>query len=250
MFEKVKAWGRRLPAARWLWHAAKRCNPRYRSELQLRRERPAGLFQPWSLTSENRYPRIFAFVRERLAGVPEPHILSFGCSTGEELVTLRRYLPQAWITGIDINPWNVAVARRRVRRGHDSRTRIVQAASPETEPDNTFDAIFCMAVFRNGDLNLADYPRCDHRLRFADFERVVADLDRTLRPGGLLAIIQANFRFADTAVATGYRPVFSLQQTSQPQSTPLYGPDNRKLPAPSPYNDVIFLKKGRGSVAN
>ena len=107
-----------------------------------------------------------------------------------------------------------------------------------------FDAIFCMAVFRCGDLNLADYPRCDHLLRFEEFERVVTDLDRTLKPGGLLAITLANFRFADTTLATAYEPVLSLRQTTLPHATPIYGPDNRRLNSSQPYNEVLRKRRG------
>ena len=37
---------------------------------------------------------------ERLAGLPEPRILSFGCSSEVEVRALRSRLPQARITGI------------------------------------------------------------------------------------------------------------------------------------------------------
>lgn len=241
-FEGVKAWGRRIAGARGFGRLVKLCNPRYRNALRLLRERPEGLFQHWSVTWDDRYPSIFAYVREQLAGVGEPRLLSFGCSTGEELFTLRRYFPSARIAGIDINPWNVTMARKRLRRSGERNIRIIQAGSPAGEPDGVFDAIFCMAVFRSGNLNIGDHPRCDHLLRFADFERAVADLDRTLKPGGYLAIVYTNFRFADTAVAAGYVPVFALDRSEQRRDTPLYGPDNRKLP-PLPYNDVVFLKR-------
>jgi hypothetical protein len=57
--------------------------------------RPAAMFQAASVTRANRYPEIFAFVRSQLGEDFNGRILSFGCSTGEELMTLRAYFPHA-----------------------------------------------------------------------------------------------------------------------------------------------------------
>ena len=80
---------------------------------RLRLQRVDELLQPWPVTAPDRHPALFALAAERLAGTAEPRILSFGCSTGEEPITLARYLPQARIDGLDINPRNVAEARRK-----------------------------------------------------------------------------------------------------------------------------------------
>ena len=79
-------------------------SPSYRSEWLLKRSRPNNLFQPYRQTKPDRHPAIFAFVRERLSTNAIPRLMSFGCSTGEEAFTLRRYFPQAEIVGVDINP--------------------------------------------------------------------------------------------------------------------------------------------------
>jgi tRNA G46 methylase TrmB len=61
-------------------------------------------------TALNRYPEIFTAAA---AAAPNAQrILSFGCSTGEECVTLASYFPSAQIVGTDINPVNLIKARK------------------------------------------------------------------------------------------------------------------------------------------
>ena len=147
---------------------------------------PKSLFQPYGATGTDRYPAIFQMARKLLGDGPELRIVSFGCSTGEEVFSLRRYFHQAKIAGLDINPHNIRLCRSRLRRNPDPGLDFRVAASTEDEPDASCDAIFAMAVFRHGDLNLTPPPpRCDHRIRFADFERVACDFARCLKPRGL-----------------------------------------------------------------
>ena len=77
-----------------------------------------GLYQPYGTTSADRYPDIFLAVRKLLEGDASVRILLFGCATGEEVFSLRRYFPEANIAGLDINPLNIAVCRfRRLKAG-------------------------------------------------------------------------------------------------------------------------------------
>lgn len=175
-------------------------------------------------------------------GLDCPRLLSFGCSTGEEVFSLRRYFPAAEIVGIDINPWAIAVCRRRLAAvGGDPRIRFVQAANLDGLGAAAFDVIFCMAVFRHADLGAAGISRCDPVLRWADFQSAVAELDRCLAPGGLLAIMLSNFRFKDTATAARFETVFTIDLPSGARDTPLFGPDNRRI-CDGPYNEAIFRK--------
>lgn len=205
--------------------------------LQLRR--PDGLFQPFADTRPDRYPEIFAFVRDTLGDGPERALLSFGCSTGEEAASLRHYFPQARITGIDVNPHNIAKARKIA----DPRMQFEVGSTVEGE--NTFDAVFAMAVFRHG--RLGSRPRsCAHLIRFDAFERSIAALARAVKPGGLFAIIHANFRFSDTEAAAGFAPVLSLTHVPAWQKTPLYGRDNLLT---APARDDGVYRKNEGPTA-
>jgi SAM-dependent methyltransferase len=217
-------------------------SPRHRSIRRLQRDKPDGLFQPFDETSFDRYPHIFSFVQERLSDVLTPRLLSFGCSTGEEVFTLRKYFPKAAITGIDINPHSIAVCRKRLARCRDTGIRFELADTPEAEPEACYDAVFCMAVLRHGELGVTRAQRCDHLIRFADFERLVEGLCRCLKPGGYLVIRHSNFRFSDAAVAAGFDIALSVLPRHGVEKTPLYGPDDFLL-ALAVYNDTVFRKR-------
>ena len=202
---------------------------------------PKGLYQPWGTTSDDRYPQIFKHVRDQIGDGANVRILSFGCSTGEEVFSLRRYFPQAAIVGFDINRHNIAVCRRRQRKSGDDRMAFATSGSTAAESDASFDAIFAMAVFRHGSLNSSPPPpECDPILTFADFEQSVTDLARALKPRGLLIIRNAMFRFADTQVAGEFETVLSVKEDPP---GPQYGRDNRILPDED-YPDTIFRKIG------
>jgi SAM-dependent methyltransferase len=206
--------------------------------LQLRR--PANLFQPFNDTGPDRYPEVFSFLADRLGSNAGPRVLSFGCSTGEEVWSVRRSLPAAHLIGMDISRRNIATCRRRLRRAPDPRMSFRQAGDVSWVSSASLDAVLCMAVFRHGDLSRPGTQTCARLMTFATFEATVADLDRCLRPGGLLAIEHSNFRFADTAVAARYETVLSLARGPDPR-TPLFGSTDRLLPGAS-YGDIIFQK--------
>src|SRR3989339_2271176 len=65
-------------------------------------------------TSFDRYPEIFFVTKKYFDDNFENkniHILSFGCSTGEECFSLRKYFPNAKIIGVDINEENIIKCR-------------------------------------------------------------------------------------------------------------------------------------------
>jgi trans-aconitate methyltransferase len=206
--------------------------------------RPPGLFQVTGSTGNDRYPEIFRLVSDRLGGATARRLLSFGCSTGEEVFTLRRYFPRAAIEGIDINPYRIAACRRQLRRrGGDPGLSFSVAGSTRHLSDRSYDAIFCLAVLRRGELRNGPAPRCDHLVRFDDFERVVADFARCLKPGGYLAVTFSNFRLADTTSATAFEVAMQANAAwMNHMRAPLYGRDNRLLPG-ARYGDIVFRKR-------
>lgn len=208
----------------------------------MRRAKPDNLFQPIRLTRFDRYPRIFSFVKDQLTGVAAPRLLSFGCSTGEEVFTLREYFPQAEIIGIDINPRSITICRRRLARSGDNRIRFELACSGADEPESYYDAIFCMAVLRHGDISGSQPKNCSHLICFDDFEKTVAGLARLLKPGGFLVIRHSNFRFSDTSAAAGFDVVLVVESMKSDEVNLLYDRDNQLL-VNCGYSDTVFRKR-------
>ena len=220
----------------------------YRSLVLLRLTGARNLFQHTSFTLENRYPAIFAFARERIADGNDVHLLSFGCSTGEEVFSLRRYFPTAAIRGLDINRGNVALCKYRLRGRPDERISFAVADSARGETASSYDAVFCMSVLRHGDLGETRPRWCGDRLRFSDFEAMVSDLADCVKPGGLLAIANSNFRFCDTAAFSGFETVFSRGAWPDESRTPVYDKDNLLLEG-EVYREIIFRKRSRQNAA-
>lgn len=210
-----------------------------RGRIRSARLRRAGAFQPYPLTSMDRYPHIFGFVRDTLGGSGPLALLSFGCSTGEEVFTLRRYFPNARIKGVDVAPDNIKAANRALRAAPDAGLHFEIAASTAREATETYDAIFCMAVFRHGMANRPDVMRCDHLIRFDDFAHAIADIERCLKPAGLLVISFSNFRISDAPVAARFETI--LQDRVTKRWARIFGPDNRALPGVT-YPDVVLRK--------
>jgi SAM-dependent methyltransferase len=201
---------------------------------------PKQAFQPYNCTCENRYPRIFSVLQSRLGITFDGRILSFGCSTGEEVFTLRRYFPHAFIKGIDINSGNIGACMRRLTNSNDNRITFEVSDSLAREPTAAYDAILCMAVLRHGALGARGMTRCEKYIRFEEFARAVEDFARCLRPGGLLVIRHSNFRFSDAPAYRKFESILALPYSNE-SATPIFGPDNLLMEG-EVYPDTIFRK--------
>ena len=195
-------------------------------------------FQDRSTTFVNRYPLLFQYVQRAVGRSAPVRILSFGCATGEEVETLRGYFPAARIKGIDIDPSSIAACERRFAHAPDPNVTFEVADSARAEPADFYDLVFCLAVLRRSGLRSRD--TCLPDIRFEDFDRCVGELARSLRPGGLLALRHASFRFADTAAARRFDVV--LARPSSPREPVLFGPDNRRLRG-AREDGLVFRKR-------
>ena len=235
------------PLERWFAYRAVRFasnfarSADFRSVMLLRWRDPKNLFQPFSETSLDRYPELFRFARNQIGDSDTHRILSFGCATGEEVFTLRRYFPLATIVGLDINPRSIALARKKLRSTGDGRIGFDVAGSVSKDV-GLFHAIFCMAVFRHGGLEASGLNgRCDHLIRFEDFERTLGELVERLLPGGFLFIEHSNFRFSDTASSSEFEVVF--RRSCAPDSmTPMFDRANRFMPGTG-YGEIGFRRR-------
>jgi len=199
-----------------------------------------GQFQTYNYTLPDRYPWLFQFAAASLTA-GDLRLLSFGCSRGDEVLTLRKYFPTAAIKGIDVDPTNIAHSQSRIPQGQKQDIAFATAASTALEADESYDAIFCLAVLCLGDLTTTNAQVCSPRLRFTDFDSTVADLARCLKPGGLLFLHTTNFRFCDAACAAGFETVLEASP-SQLASDVIFDRTNRLMPGYR-YSAVGFRKR-------
>jgi SAM-dependent methyltransferase len=207
---------------------------------RLRRKVP-GRFQAYSYTLPDRYPWLFEFAAAHVKDSSDTRLLSFGCSRGEEVLSLRRHFPAADIKGLDIDRRNIARCEARAQAEQVSGVSFAVAADTSVEPAERYEAIFCLAVLCLGDLTVSGAQRCDPHLYFADFERLVTDFSRCLRPGGILFLLTTNFRFGDTAVSKDF--VVVLEADELQLAPDVLFDRNNILLSGERYRPVAFRKR-------
>jgi 2-polyprenyl-3-methyl-5-hydroxy-6-metoxy-1,4-benzoquinol methylase len=200
-----------------------------------------GRFQTYSHTLPDRYPWLFRFAADCIGAADGVRLLSFGCSRGDEVFSLRSYFPGASIKGIDIDPQNIVSCERRARREQVAEVSFALAATTQAEADESYDAIFCLAVLCRGDLTTQGVQHCDPQLTFLDFERTVADFSRCLKPSGLLVLHTTNFRFCDVTVAREFETLLEAEPAQMAPDVQ-FDRNNRLLPEPR-YRGVVFRKR-------
>jgi SAM-dependent methyltransferase len=104
-------------------------------------------------------------------------ILDLGCGTGEITRRLADLYPAATITGIDILEGNLAIARA-ASGGYGARVRYEQGdAFALAHADASFDLVVCRHVSQ----------------AVPEFERVLDEIGRVLRPGGWLHLLSEDY---------------------------------------------------------
>jgi 2-polyprenyl-3-methyl-5-hydroxy-6-metoxy-1,4-benzoquinol methylase len=207
------------------------------------RRRLPGEYQTYSYTRPDRYPWLFKSAAARIPSRPDLSILSFGCSRGDEVFSLRKYFPGATLKGIDVNPRNIGRCLARARAQNSTNMTFAIAATTEGEPASSYDAIFCLAVLVSGDLTTSGAQRCDPVLHFERFDRMVGDFARCLKPGGVLVLHTTNFRFCDTAVAPHFEVILEADPLHLAPDV-LFDRHNRLMPGERErYRAVAFQKR-------
>ena len=104
-------------------------------------------------------------------------ILDLGCGVGMSTFALREAYPQARVTGLDLSPYFLSVARYRGRESEQ--IKWVHAAAESTGlPDNSFDLVSACLVF--------------HELPATAARAIITEARRLLRSGGYLTIMDMN----------------------------------------------------------
>ncbi len=151
-------------------------------------------------TETNRYPDLFEICHKYLDGNENSNILSFGCSTGEEVFAIGNLMPNAKIVGVDINKWCIRECKKKSGSG---KYIFLHSLSKKFDKQRSFDAIFCLAVFQHPDNCLAE-TKIATKYTFRQFEEQLIELDLKLNPNGLLFIDQCDFDFRDTSLSKKY----------------------------------------------
>ncbi len=163
-------------------------------------------------TAPNRYPGIFRTARAHIAAKRGPdlgegrlRILSFGCSTGIEMLSIRAYFPDATIFGCDVNPLALNAA---VKNTRDDACRIFLSSPAAITANGPYDLIFAMSVF----CQYPDSSKVDNLEKtypFGLYEMLAGNLLENLSEGGLLCLMNSNYLFRDLPQADGFDRVRS-----------------------------------------
>lgn len=226
-----------------LWNAVRTTirvcvDTNFRSILRMQLLNSKNVHQTTSLTFMDRYPEIFSACRDYFEGKQDLKILSYGCSTGEEVLTLRKYFPNARIIGAEINKHSLAICRK---HAVDDKISFIYSTPDEIQKHGKFDVIFCMAVLQRKPHLIAArgisslkkiYP-------FEKFEQQIVELDELVNPQGLLVVHFTQYSLWDTLVASKYVALGDLNQNTYP--TPIFNRNSEIVKNAAPQN-IIFSK--------
>jgi hypothetical protein len=215
-------------------------NGRIRSEIFYGKIRSHRHHQIYTYTAKDRYPELFGECKKYFLDIqsnPSPKLLSFGCSTGEEVFTLGEYMPFASIIGVDINQWCI---NRCEKKNVHQKYFFYNRNSKKFDNLNDLDAIFCMAVLQRTENRTSANNSRAIEYTFSKFDSEVLVLHHKLKVGGLFIIDEADFSFLDTQCAGNYEPL-QFQNNQILKKRPLFDKNNVKI-SETQFYYRIFLK--------
>lgn len=217
-------------------------NPRTRSEWLTRLRAGRLLHQDTSLTWPDRYPKLFGAV-ERATGDHCQAILSFGCSSGEEVATLRQYFSETRLVGAELNRTLLAQCRQLSIPGD---VRFIYSENSAIADAGPYDAIFCMAVFQRRPHFVEESGITDisSHYPFALFASQLAFLVGQLRMGGLIVVEHSHYCVENLQEALGLEPVAG-EGTGLARGS-RFTPDGKRI-EPQPVVDRVFRRTAHGS---
>jgi len=105
---------------------------------------------------------------------PHANMLDLACGTGDFTVALLRQFPEARVTGVDLTPEMLAIARQKLASSSAVTFCTGDAQDLAAFSDATFDLVVCAFGFRN----------------FPDKEKALAACHRVLKPAGRLVVLE------------------------------------------------------------
>jgi hypothetical protein len=145
-------------------------------------------------------------------------------------VSLAEYFPKAQIIGAEINVLSLLKAMKK----RSDRIRFVYSSDRILTRLAPFDVVFCMAVLRT-----SKRRRIAHHYPFDRFAERALYLESLVRPGGLLVINGATYRFSDTACECAYEKIPLAPPRDPAPHHKVYLPDGTTEATPDRY---IFRK--------
>ena len=176
----------------------------------------------------NRHPEMFNECKDIIN--ENNKILSFGCSTGEEVYTLKDiYFPNSQIDGFDINTQLIFDNIQTYEYNENIRFFF---SLDQLVPED-YDIVFCLSV-------LTRNPDPDKTYTFDLFEETLEIINRYIKHGGYLCIWNSLFEFTDSNVSKNYVPILTKHTDSG--STQKYYKDYITKKETN-YPFVLFKKK-------
>lgn len=196
------------------------------------------IHQTTAVTAIDRYPLAFS-TAQKLIETKCSRILSFGCSTGEEVVTLRRYFPQAEIIGAEINKRRLKTCRHEIT---EPNVTFINSTKKNIRRFGPYTAIFAMAVLQRTPHLVQNEGITDISsiYNFAQFNSQLREFDRNLEIGGLIIIQNTQYRFKDSEVYERYEV---CGYADKRLILPSFDVDGRMI-SNEVYNEIIFRKLG------
>ena len=133
-------------------------------------------------TEAHRYPHIFKDLQFHTSELPAVTTLSVGCSSGEEVRSLRELNPSWVCHGVEISD---AARADAVSQDPDG----VYCKDIYSMRESSYDALLCMSV-----LCLQD----PETFTFTDFEDIIEDFCRILKLGGIMVLNNVQYSVLDS----------------------------------------------------
>ncbi len=186
---------------------------------------------------EDRYKNIFLHL-ERIVDLPNPKILSYGCSDGYEPNDLAgKYFHNGFIVGCEIDSTAIKIAKKNNR--FPNRVKIIESTSENLEKEGLFNVVIAMSV-------LCLWPQTKDLMDisklypFEKFDSLVDKLVSMLQPEGILCIYNSNYSVNDSSA---FKDLEVIDSESLPKSQQVKLFDKTGRPLESQLVRGIIYKK-------
>jgi SAM-dependent methyltransferase len=162
-----------------------------------------------------------------------PRILSFGCSTGEEPITLsEKYFVNAEVLGVEISRKILRKGRRKSKKMHSSAQLF---HTNEIAKQGEFDAVFAMSVFCMWP-DTRDQRDISNIFSFSKFELGLSKAISHLKIGGYFIIYNSNYLFEDSLFSEDFH---AIDAKFPPEFVTKFSPDGLPI-LPSTFSNVFI----------